>query len=325
MRRRALFFGLGGPLAWPLAARAQATAVPVIGLLSPFSRADTEGWHRAFREGLRKLGWVAGTNLEIAYRYADGRAERLPALVADLIRLNVKIIVVAVATDAVAAAKATKATPIVMASAGDPVAEGLVASLAHPGGNVTGLTQISTDLTGKRLELLKQIAPGISRLAVLWNPQDPTAVLTWREIQAPARQMSISLHSLEVRGNGELETALARIAGTAADAITALPAPVFVVNEKRIAEFAARHRLPSMFHLPEFVRLGGLLSYGPDRADLFRRAATYVDKILKGAEPADLPVQQPTKFELVINLKTAKGLGLAVPPILLAQADEVVE
>jgi putative ABC transport system substrate-binding protein len=326
MNRRDLIALLGGAATlWPLAARAQPKAMPVIGLLSPFSRPDTEAWHQAFRNGLHDLGWVEGVNLKIEYRYADGREQRLPELVAELIALKVDIIVVAVATDALAAAKATKTIPIVMASAGDPVAMGLIASLPRPGGNVTGLTQISTDLTGKRLELLKEVAPGVSRLAVLWNPADPTSVLTWREIQAPARQLGIDLHSLEVRGSDQLDGAFAGAIGTHDNAITALPAPVFVLGEKRIADFAAESHLPSMFHLAEFVHVGGLMSYGPDRADLFRRAATFVDKILKGANPADLPVEQPTKFQFVLNLKTAKALGLRVPQSILARADEVIE
>jgi putative tryptophan/tyrosine transport system substrate-binding protein len=326
VNRRELIIGLGSAaIAWPLAARAQPKAMPVIGLLSPFSRPDTEAWHQAFRNGLHDLGWVEGVNLKIEYRYADGREENLPELVAELIALKVDLIVVSVATDAVAAAKATKTVPIVMASAGDPVATGLVASLARPGGNVTGLTQISTDLTGKRLELLKEVAPGVSRLAVLWNPADPTAVLTWREIQAPARQLGIDLHSLEVRGSDQVDAAFASVIGAHDNAITALPAPVFVIGEKRIADFAAENHLPSMFHLPEFAHAGGLMSYGPDRADLFRRAATFVDKILKGAKPADLPVEQPTKFQFVLNLRTAKALGLTVSPVVLAQADEVIE
>jgi len=297
----------------------------LIGLLSPFSRPDTEAWHQAFRNGLRDLGWVEGANLKIEYRYADGREENLPGMVAELLALKVDVIVVAVATDAVAAAKATKTVPIVMASAGDPVATGLVASLARPGGNVTGLTQISTDLTGKRLELLKEVAPGVSHLALLWNPADPTAVLTWREIQAPARQLGIDLHPIEMATASQFGAAFASVIGAHDNAITALPAPVFVIGEKRIADFAAENRLPSMFHLPEFVHAGGLMSYGPDRADLFRRAATYVDKILKGAKPADLPVEQPTKFQFVLNLKAAKALGLTVPQLVLARADEVIE
>jgi putative ABC transport system substrate-binding protein len=324
MRRRELILGAAA-LATPLAAHAQRKAMRVIGLSSPFSRADSETWHRAFRRGLGDLGWVEGENLRIESRYADGRDERLPGLVAELIAAKVDVLVVSVASDAVIAARATKTIPIVMASAGDPVASGLIASLARPGGNVTGLTQISTDLSGKRLELLKELAPGTSRLAVLWDPRDPTAVLTWREIQAFAQQLGIDLHSLEVQRADQLDGAFESIINAKDNAITPLPAPVFVVNERRIADFALKNRLPSMFHLPEFAHAGGLMTYGPDRADLFRRAASYVDKILKGAKPADLPVEQPTKFQFVLNLKTARALGLTVPRLLLAQADEVIE
>jgi putative ABC transport system substrate-binding protein len=325
MERREFVSLLGGAAAWPFAAHAQSPKVPVIGLLSPFSRADTKQWHQAFRKELRELGWVDGTNVRFEYRYADGRPDRLPELAVELVNLKVDVIVVAVVTDALAAAKATKTIPIVMAATGDPVASGLIASLARPGGNITGLSQMATDLAGKRLELLKEVAPGISRVAVLWNPQDMTSILTWREIQLPARQLGIELLSLEVRGSKELEDAFETAVNAKVGAITAMPAPVFVENEKRVADFAIANHLPSLFHLPEFVRVGGLLSYGPDRSDLFRRAATYVDKILKGANPSDLPVEQPTKFELLINLKTAKVLGLSIPPALLAIADEIIE
>jgi putative ABC transport system substrate-binding protein len=213
-----------------------------------------------------------------------------------------------------------------MASHGDPLATGLIASLARPGGNVTGLTQMSTDLAAKRLQLLQEVAPGMSRVAVLWNPESGTSVPAWHEIQGPARQMGIELHSLEVRRGVDFDAAFASVIEADDHAVMVLPSgPVFVVNQQRIADFAAKHRLPLMVHSPESVRAGGLLAYGPDRADLFRRAATYVDKILKGAKPADLPVQQPTKFELVINLKTAAALGLTVPQALLARADEVIE
>ena len=333
MNRRDLITVLGGAiLALPLALDGVARGAPperaapvLIGLLSPFTRAHTELWHQAFRQGLRDLGWVEGANVRIEYRYGDGRSEGLPELAAELVKLKVELIVVAVTPDALAAAKATKSIPIVMAAPGDPVETGLVASLARPGGNVTGLAQMGIDLAGKRLEMLREAAPGISRLAVLWNRQDAISRLVWQEIQQPARQLGIDLHSLEVWNGDQFDAAFASAIAAKDGAITALPGPIFVVNEKRIAEFADKNRLPSMFHLPEFVRAGGLLSYGPDRSDMFRRAATYVDKILKGANPADLPVEQPTKFQLVINLGTAKTLGLTVPQLLLMQADEVIE
>jgi putative tryptophan/tyrosine transport system substrate-binding protein len=325
MRRRDLMLMLGGSLAVPRTLRAQQKPMPVIGLLSPFSRADTELWHQAFRQGLRDLGWIEGVNVGIEYRFAEARMERLPELVSDLIKLKVDAIIVSVTPDALVAAKATKTIPIVMVSPGDPIATGLIASLARPGGNVTGMSQMLTELVGKRLELLKDVAPSISRVAVLWNPRDPISTLAWRELQAPARQLEIDLYSLEVQSSDQFEAAFASAIGADVGAIMAMPSPIFVDNERRIADFAAANRLPSIFHLPEFVRVGGLLSYGPDRSDLFRRAASYVDKILKGANPADLPVEQPTKFQLAINLNTAKTLGLTVPLFLLARADEVIE
>lgn len=327
MRRRALIAAMigGAAIGWPLRALAQQREARVIGLLSPFTRAQTELWHTAFREGLRQLGWVEGANVRFEHRYADGQSERLPELVADLLNAKPEVILASVTPDALAAAKATMAIPIVMASPGDPVATGLIASLARPGGNVTGLTQVSTDLAGKRLQLLKEVAPGISRVAVLWNPQDTISTLTWQQIQQPARELSLELHSLEVSKDNEFAAAFARAVEARDNALLGLPGPIFVVNERRIADFALKHRLPSMFHLPEFVQVGGLLSYGPDRADLFRRAATYVDKILKGAKPGDLPVEQASKFQLVINLQTAKALGLTVPQSILQRADEVIE
>ncbi len=313
-------------LSVPLVADAQQVAkIPRIGLLSPFSPSDTALWHQAFRQGLRDLGWVEGKNISIEYRYSEGRADRLPDLAADLVRLKVDIIVAAVTTDALAAKNATRAIPIVMASAGDPVASGLVESLARPGGNITGLSQIAPELVGKRLELLKEIAPTLSRVAVLWNPQNPGSTLNWKELQLPARALGVQLQSLEVRSPNDFVNAFKDATRARAGALAIMPDSVFVTNLKRIADLAAKSRLPSIFHLREFADSGGLVAYGPDRSDMFRRAASYVDKILKGAKPADLPVEQPTKFELVINLKTAKALGLRIPPSVLVRADQVIE
>jgi putative tryptophan/tyrosine transport system substrate-binding protein len=315
-----------GLLFAPHSSHAQQPAkVPRLGLLSPFSPSDTARWHEAFRQGLRDLGWVEGENISIEYRYAEGRSDRLPALAADLVRLTVDIIVAAVTPDALAAQHATKTIPIVMASPGDPVASGLVESLARPGGNITGLSQIAPELVGKRLELLNDIVPKLSRVAVLWDPQDRGSALSWNEIQRPARQLGVQLHALEVRSANDLDNAFEESTRAPAGALAIMPSPVFVTNVKRLADLAARSRLPSIFHLREFVDAGGLMAYGPDRSDLFRRAATYVDKILKGAKPADLPVEQPMKFELVINLKTAKALGITMPPHLLMLADEVLQ
>jgi putative ABC transport system substrate-binding protein len=243
----------------------------VIGLLSPFSRADTEPWHRAFREGLRSFGWVEGTNVRLEYRFADGRQELLPGLVAELIALKVDVMVVTVTTDAIPAAMATKTIPIVMASTGDPVGTGLIASLARPGGNITGLTQVATDLAAKRLELLAEVAPGHSRVAVLWDPQDPVAQRSWQEVQLPAQQLGIKLHSLEVRSGDLFDPLFARAISANDDAVMVMPAAEVVVHRRQIAEFALANHLPSIFFLPEFVRSGGLISYGPNRSDLFRR------------------------------------------------------
>jgi putative ABC transport system substrate-binding protein len=327
MKRREFITLLGGAaVAWPLVAHAQQAAkIPRIGLLSPFSPANTAIWHKAFLRGLRDLGWVDGKNIAIEYRYAEGRNDHLPGLIADLARLKVDIIVTTVTSDTLAAKNAANAIPIVMVAAGDPVATGIVASLARPGGNITGLSQMATDLTGKRLELLKEIAPNISSMAVLLNPDNPISRLSGNEIDLPARKMKVEVHLLEVRSIGDLNKAFQQAAKARMDALAIMPDPVFVTNLKRIADFAIQNRLPSMFHLREFADVGGLMSYGVDRTDLFRRAAIFVDKLLKGASPANLPIEQPTKFELAINLKTANALGLTVPPSLLAIADKVIE
>jgi putative tryptophan/tyrosine transport system substrate-binding protein len=307
-------------------AKAQQPAkVPRIGFLSPVSPSATALWHEAFRQGLRDLGWIEGKNISIEYRYADGRSDHLPDLAADLVRLKVDIIVASSGTDALAAKNATREIPIVVASGGDPVAIGLVESLARPGGNITGLSQIAPELAGKRLELLKEVVPKLSRVGVLWNPQGRTSTLSWKEIQLPARELGVQLHSLEVRSPNDFDGAFKDTTRAGAGALAIMPDPLFVANLKRIAERAAKSRLPSIHHLSEFAESGGLVAYGPDRSDMFRRAATYVDKILKGTKPADLPVEQPTKFELVINLKTAKQIGLTIPQRVLTRADKVIK
>jgi ABC-type uncharacterized transport system substrate-binding protein len=312
-------------LTWTDAVRAQAPEkIRRIGLLTPYSPSDTALWHQAFRLGLRDLGWVEGRDLSFEYRYAEGRNDRLPELAADLVRLKVDVIVTTVGTDALAARKATRAIPIVMAAAGDPVALGLVESLARPGGNVTGLAGMS-ELVGKRLELLKEIVPKLSRVAVLWNPQSAVATAYWREIQLPARQLGIDLHSIEVRNPADLDRAFAAASKARAGGLFVIQDPLMVANLKRIVGLAAKSRLPSIYHLSEFADAGGLASYGTDRADMFRHAAAYVDKILKGAKPGDLPIDRATKFELVVNLKTARALGLAIPQELLLRVDRVIE
>ena len=321
-RRRFVVASLAA-LALPQAGAAQPARR--IGFLSPFSASTAAPWHEAFRQGLRELGWTEGQNIAIEYRYANGKNDRLPDLAGDLVRLKVDVIVASSGTDASIAKRATTSIPIVVASAGDPVAGGLVASLARPGGNVTGLTQMLPELAGKRLELLKQIVPNLSRVAVLWYPRGTTSPLAWKEIQPPARELGIGLQSLEVQSPADFAKAFHDATTARAAAMVVLPDPLFAGNLERIAELAAKARLPSIFHLREFADVGGLVAYGVDRADMFRRAAAYVDKILRGAKPADLPIEQPTKFELVINLRTAKALGLAMPPSLLLRADQVIE
>jgi len=326
-RREFLLAAAAWPaLAWTGSVRAQAPAkVRRIGFLSPFSPSNAELWHQAFRQGLHDLGWVEGKNISIEYRYAEARSDRLPELAADLVRLNVDIIVTSVSPDAVAAKNATKAIPIVMAAPGDPVALGLVESLARPGGNITGLSQISPELVGKRLELLKGLVPKLSRVAVLWNPPSKISAISWKEIQLPARELGLQLHSMEVRSASDFDKAFEDATRARAGALAVMPDPLFGGNLKRIADLAAKNRLPSIYHISEFADSGGLVTYGPDRSDMFRRAATYVDKILKGAKPGDLPIEQPTKFELVVNMKTAKALGIEIPQSVLVRADRVIE
>jgi putative ABC transport system substrate-binding protein len=327
IRRREVLIVLGaGALAWAGAVRAQAPpTVRRIGVLSGFSPSVDAPSYQELLLALRHLGWVEGKNISIEYRYADGSHGRLPDLAADLVRLKVDVIVTTATSDALAAQKATRAIPIVMVAAGDPVANGLVESLARPGGNVTGLSQTLQELGGKRLELLKEMVPKLSRVAVLWNPQSASATLNWKENQQPARQLGIQLHSLEVRSPNELDKAFEAATRAGAGALAILPDPVISTNLKRIVDFAAKSRLPSIYQWSEFADVGGLVTYGTDRADLFRPAATYVDKILKGTKPGDLPVEQPTKVELVVNLKTAKALGITIPPSVLVRADRVIE
>ena len=305
--------------------QAQTRGVAKIGVLSPFSPAVAESWHQALRQGLRDLGWIEGKNIAIEYRFADGKSDRLGPLAAELVRQKVDVIVTAVNTDTLADKNATKTIPVVMASAGDPVAFGLVQSLARPGGNVTGLSQIAPELSGKRLELLKEMVPHLSRVAVLWNPKGITSPISWKESQEPARELGLHLESIEVTSAERLDKGVEKAKSSRVGALAIMPDPLFAGNLKTIAELAVKSRLPAIFHLPEFVDAGGLVAYGPDRVDMFRRAASYVDKILKGAKPADLPVEQPMKFELVINLKTAKQIGVSIPQSVLYKADRVIK
>ena len=313
-------------LAWASPVRAQAPAkVRRIGLLSLFSPSDAALWHRAFRQGLRDLGWVEGKDISFEYRFAEGRGDRLPDLADDLVRLKVDVIVASATLEALVAQGATRVIPIVVVAAGDPVATGLVESLARPGGNITGLSQMGPELAAKRLELLKEMVPQLSHVAVLWNPRGVASTLGWKEIQLPARQLGVQLHPLEVRSLNDLDKAFEDATRAHDGALFIMPDAATPTNLKRIAGLAAKSRLPSIFHISEFADAGGLVTYGVDRADLYRRAGSFVDKILKGAKPVDLPIDRATKFELVVNMKTAKALGITIPQSILLRADKVIE
>ena len=281
----------------------------------------------AFRQGLLKLGWVEGQNLLIENRFAEGQFDRLPGLAEELVRLKVDVIAASPTPAALAARNATRIIPIVGMSLTEPVEVGLVASLARPGGNVTGVTYgVDTDIFGKQLELLKEVIPKVRRVAVLSNPgNSPSQPLIISNVKAAARSLGLQLQLLEARGPGEFDGAFAAMAKDRAGALLVTGDSMFFFHRARLADLAVRNRLPSMSTQGQWVEAGGLMSYGPDFADMYRRAATYVDKILRGAKPADLPIEQPTKFELVINRKTAKALGLTIPPSLLTRADQVIE
>jgi putative tryptophan/tyrosine transport system substrate-binding protein len=279
----------------------------------------------ALLDGLRERGYSEGRNLVFERRFSEGNAERFPAFAAEMVQLRVDLVIAVTTPAALAVKNVTTTIPIVMTTAIDPVGAGLVASLARPGGNVTGLSPISPDLVGKRLELLKDVVPGLSRVVVLWNAANPANALVWKETQTAAGALGLRLHSQEVRGPQDLEGALARTAQARPNALLVLGDSLIGMHRQPIAEFITQEHLPSGFTSREWVVAGGLMSYGPHLPDLFRRAAYYVDRILKGAKPADLPVEQPMKFELVINLKTAKALGLTIPPAILFQADEVIQ
>jgi len=311
----------------PLAGAAQQPAkVPRIGYLSPLSPSSDSTRIEAFRQGLRDFGYVEGQNIAIEYRYAEGKFNRLPDLAAELVRFKVDVIVVASTPGILAAKNATSTIPIVMALSADPVPTGLVSSLARPGGNITGLSLLSGELSGKRLELLKEVVPNLSRVAVLWDPVNPATLLQLRETEAAAQVLGVQLQPLEVRGpNPDFERAFQDTAGGQAGALITLDDLLILIHRRKIVDFAAKKRLPAMYGFRELPDAGGLMSYTANRSHLFRRAATYVDKLLKGAKPADLPVEQPTRFEFVINMKTAKALGLTIPPSILIRADQVIQ
>jgi len=328
MMDRRVFISLvaGGLLAAPLAAEAQpAGKVPRVGVLSGGSPSDpVPRGVDAVQQGLRELGYVEGQSIAIEYRWAEWKYERLPALAAELVRLKVDVIVATVAVAIQAAKHATKAIPIVMV-ANDPVAAGFVASVARPGGNITGLSMMTPEVVAKQLELLREVVPKISRVAVLGNPANPGNAPQVRAAETAARALGVRLQPLEARGPSEIDRAFAAMTRERAGAFLVLLDPMLAGQREQIADLAAKGHLPAMYALRQHVEVGGLMAYGADIFDLFRRTAIYVDKILKGAKPADLPIEQPTKYELVINLKTAKVLGLTIPPSLLQRADQVIE
>jgi putative ABC transport system substrate-binding protein len=319
----------GGFLVAPLAAEAQSAAkVYRIGLLStlpPGTSGVTRLWE-AFVHDLRELGYVEGENLVIERRFApEGQPDQLPALAADLVRLKVDVIVAGGSVTPHAVKSATTTLPVVIANHGDPVGSGLVVSLARPGGNITGLSLLSPDLVGKQLELLKKALPRIVRMAVLWNPTTPTHPRMLKEAEEPARALGLQLERLSATGVADYDRAFAAMTRARVGAVLVLGDPIFWYQRARITELATKHRLPGMFGQREFVEAGGLMSYGANLRDNFRRVATYVDKILKGAKPGDLPIEQPTTFELVINSRTAKALGLTIPQSILMRADQIIE
>ena len=325
-KRREFITLLGGTAAWPLAARAQqAGKVHRIGVLETISTTLNVANFYALREGLRQLGYAEGQNLVIEYRSADGRDDRFPGLARELLALKVDVIVTRGTPAAKAVKNATSTVPVVMTASGDPVGVGLVTSLARPGGNITGLSAIVGELSPKRLELIREIVPGLARIAVLANTSNDAVRRDWARIETAARSLGVQSQLLDLRESDALGPTFDDASARRADALVVVIDAITQANQQRIVDLAMKHRLPAIYSSREFVNAGGLISYGVSYPDLYRRAATYVDKILKGTKPADLPVVQPTKFELVINLKTAKALGIEVRPSLLALADEVIE
>ena len=329
MDRRAFITGIaGGLLAAPVAAEAQQAAnVPRIGYLHP-NVAASPHLLEAFRQGLRDLRYGEDRNVVIEYRDAEGKFERLPALAAELVALKVDVIVASGTLGAMAAKHATSDIPIVFPTVGDPVTDGLVASLARPGGNVTGLSNLTPELVGKCLEVLKQAIPAVRQVAILWQPNgfvERTRLDVRKGAERAGRALGMPLQFVEARAPEDFERAFLDMTRARVGAVIVVVTAMFVQQRRRLVELAAKSRLPAVYGSRESVDAGGLMSYGPDLADSFRRSATYVDKILKGAKPGDLPIEQPTKFDLVINLKTAKALGLTIPPSLLQRADQVIE
>jgi ABC-type uncharacterized transport system substrate-binding protein len=326
MKRREFITLVGGAAAWPLAARAQqAGKLPTIGFLVPGTPLTESQRVAAFVQRLRELGWTEGRNVAIEYRWPEGRNDRVAEIAVELVQIKVDVIVTTGTPAALAAKQATSAIPIVFAAAADPVGTGLVASLARPGGNVTGLSLQQADLAGKRLELLREVIPALRRLAILANVGNPNAVPEMGEVRAAARTLGLEVAVFEIRRTEDIAPAFEALIKDRSEALYVVGDPLLTTNRIRLNTLALGARLPTSYANRESVEAGGLMSYGPNFPDLFRRAAEYVDKILRGAKPADIPVEQPTKFDLVVNLVTAKALGLTVPPSLIARADEVIE
>jgi putative ABC transport system substrate-binding protein len=330
VRRREFIALVGGAaVGWPVVANAQQAAkVARIGWLTPDRGSPQEHRRETFLQGLRDLGYVDGRNVVIEYRSAEGQLERLPALAAELVGLRVDVIVATVTAAALAAKQASRTIPIVAPMVSDPVATELVTSFARPGENVTGLAFFTPELVGKLMELLKEAVPGVSRIAVLWQPSafaEHQGKALLKAAEVAARALGVRLQVVEARGPDDFDRAFSEMTAARADALIVLPSATFPQARRPLVDLTTKSRLPAAYPLREYVDAGGFMSYGPNPLDLFRRAATYVDKILKGAKPADLPVEQPTKFELIINRKAAKLLGLEVPPLLIARADELIE
>jgi putative tryptophan/tyrosine transport system substrate-binding protein len=325
MRRREFIARLGGAAAWPIAARAQQPGkLPTIGFLGAAAVSARSQWVAALVQRLRELGWIEGRTVAIEYRWAEARNERFAEIAAEFVRLKVDVMVTYGTLSTIAAKEATAVIPIVSAVMGDPVGTGIVANLAQPGGNVTGLSNQAVDIVGKRLELLREVVPGLRRLAILANISSPIGRLEMDEVQAAAKALGLDVVTLEIRRLEDIAPAFETLKGRA-QALYLVSDPLVLSNRVRINTFSLVARLPAAYNQREYVEAGGLMSYGANIPDLFRRSAEYVDKILRGAKPGDLPVQQPTKFDLVINLPTARALGLEVSPSLLARADEAIE
>jgi putative tryptophan/tyrosine transport system substrate-binding protein len=323
MRRRDFIKGIvGAATAWPLAGRAQQVKkIPRVGVLWPNPPATFE----FMRQGLTDFGYVEGRNIDFEFRWAEGRLDELPEMATELVHLRVDLIVTLAPPATLAAKNATQTIPIVFVAMGDPLASGVVASLARPGGNLTGTTRMISEMSAKHVELLKEAAPSVAKLAVLWNPANSSHQPALQAVNAAVRSLSLQVLPLEVHAPAELDNIFAAIIRERADGVLFIADPIFFIQLNRMVDLAATNRLPAICNFVEFPKLGGLMGYASSISDEFRHAASHIDKILKGAKPADLPVEQPTQFQLVINLKTAKALGLEIPPTMLARADEVIE